>query len=61
VGATALTYVNLLALSTGEAQQFFAGQEIVDDTVGALQDGLAFEREQAGITRPGANEVNLPD
>jgi hypothetical protein len=50
---------NHLGIRTGEPKQFFVGEEVVNNTVGALENGFALERQKAGIARPRTDEIDF--
>ncbi len=51
--------VDALGVGGGESQQRFARQVIEENDVSRFQNAAAFEREQLGIARPRADEVDI--
>ena len=59
VGGFLLADVEALGVRRRERQERVGGEVVVEDGVGLLEDAAAFEGEQFGIARAGADEVDL--
>ena len=54
-----LAGANIFALRPGEPEEFLVGEKVVDHRIRPLKSLLAFEGQQARITRTCANEIDF--